>query len=76
VPATTSRSPAEASIGYTGLIESPASQAKILAELLTEAAAGKLVVPVELVPLAQAQSAFERILERRVTGKLVLDTSS
>ena len=62
--------------GYTGLIESPASQAKILAELLTEAAAGKLVVPVELVPLAQAQSAFERILERRVTGKLVLDTSS
>ena len=32
-------------------------------------------MPVELVPLSDADSAFRRILDREVSGKLVLDTA-
>ena len=35
--------------------------------------AGSIRVPVELVPLADAATAHRRIVDRQVTGKLVLD---
>ena len=61
--------------GYTGLIESPAAQADLLGRLLEQVARGEISVPVETLPLSAAQDAFDRILDRRVTGKLVLDTT-
>ncbi len=40
-------------------------------------AAGKLTVPIDsAVPLKQVNEAFERIRQRTVRGKLVLDTRS
>ena len=62
--------------GYTGLIETPESQAALLARLLDQAARGEISVPIELLPLSAAQTAFDRILARQVTGKLVLDTTA
>ena len=61
-------------LGYTGLRGDPGRQAALLGELLELVASGKLRVPVELVPLSEADSAFRRILDRQVHGKLVLDT--
>jgi NADPH2:quinone reductase len=61
--------------GYTGLIEPPERQAALVTQLLELVGDGRLVVPIELVPLSSAASAFQRILDRRVEGKLVLDTS-
>ena len=46
---------------------------RVLADLLAQIAAGTLRVPVELVPLDQAGECHRRILERGLTGKLVLD---
>ena len=37
---------------------------------------GSLTVPVEVVPLADAGRCHRRILDREVTGKLVLDTKA
>jgi NADPH2:quinone reductase len=62
-------------LGYTGLVEPAERQAEVLATLLDLVRRGELRVPVELVPLSDAQSAFRRILDRQVEGKLVLDTS-
>jgi NADPH2:quinone reductase len=61
-------------LGYTGLMEPADRQAALLEQLLGLVASGGLRVPVELVPLAEADSAFRRILERQVEGKLVLET--
>ncbi len=62
-------------LGYTGLLAGPEEQTELLPQLLAMVQAGTLVVPVELVPLSCAADAFARILDRRVEGKLVLDTS-
>jgi NADPH:quinone reductase len=61
-------------LGYTGLLEPPDRQAEVLGGLLELVRAGALRVPVELVPLADAATVFRRILDRKVEGKLVLDT--
>lgn len=59
--------------GYTGLVE-PADQARrVMAGLIEQLIAGSIRVPVELVPLADAATAHRRIVDRQVTGKLVLD---
>lgn len=62
-------------LGYTGLLEPADRQAALLSKLLDLVRAGHLRVPVELVPLAEADSTFRRILSRDVHGKLVLDTT-
>ncbi len=62
--------------GYTGLLETPAEQADILAKLLVQVRDGVLRVPAEVLPLSAAGDAHRRILERRVEGKLILDTSA
>ena len=62
-------------LGYTGLLEPPASQAALVTRLLELVRDGRLVVPIEVLPLSSAATAFQRILDRQVEGKLVLDTS-
>jgi NADPH:quinone reductase len=62
--------------GYSGFVESPESQAAVFAEMLGLVAAGRLTVPIEVLPLSAAAEAFQRILDRQVVGKLVLDTTA
>lgn len=59
-------------IGYTGLIEAPEAQAALLTELLGAVGRGEITIPIELLPLSEAATAFARILDRKVEGKLVL----
>jgi NADPH:quinone reductase-like Zn-dependent oxidoreductase len=61
-------------LGYSGLILAEDRRRQILDDLLGEVAAGQLKVPVEVVPLAQAADCHRRVLDRALTGKLVLDT--
>jgi NADPH2:quinone reductase len=61
-------------LGYSGLILAEDRRRQILDDLLGEVAAGRLKVPVEVVPLAQAADCHRRVLDRALTGKLVLDT--
>ncbi len=62
--------------GYTGLLLSPADRDTTLNLLFAEVAAGRLSVPVdEVLPLAAAGEAHQRILNKAVTGKLVLDVN-
>jgi NADPH2:quinone reductase len=63
-------------IGYAGLIDTPQEQAGVLGALLDQLAAGTLTVPVEKVPMGVAAGVFERILDRNVTGKLVVDLAA
>ena len=63
-------------LGYSGLVETPESQAEVLRSLLALTATGSLRVATELLPLGDAAQAHQRILDRRVTGKLVLDTQA
>jgi NADPH2:quinone reductase len=60
-------------LGYGGLVVADEERRRVLADLLAQVAAGTLRVPVELVPLSQAAECHRRILERGLTGKLVLD---
>ena len=60
-------------LGYGGLVVADDERRRVLADLLAQIAAGALRVPVELVPLDQAADTHRRILERGLTGKLVLD---
>lgn len=62
-------------LGYTGLLATPEEQQEVFPRLLEMVRTGELVVPTELVPLSQAADAFARILDRKVEGKLILDTS-
>jgi NADPH2:quinone reductase len=62
-------------LGYSGLLLDAGQQAATLADLLALVRDGGLRVPIELVPLSEADSAFRRILDRDVQGKLILDTS-
>lgn len=60
--------------GYTGLRETSAQQADLLATLIADIAAGRLTVPIDAVlPLGSAAEAHQRILDRKVEGKLLLD---
>jgi NADPH2:quinone reductase len=61
-------------LGYGGMVLSEDKRRSILAGLVAMVADGSLTVPVELVPLADAGRCHQRILDRDVTGKLVLDT--
>ena len=63
-------------LGYGGLVVADDERRRVLADLLAQVAAGALRVPVELVPLDQAADCHRRILERALTGKLVLDLSA
>jgi NADPH2:quinone reductase len=60
-------------LGYGGLVVADDERRRVLTDLLAQVAAGTLRVPVELVPLDQAADCHRRILERGLTGKLVLD---
>jgi NADPH:quinone reductase len=63
--------------GYTGLLLTGAEKAATLGALFTEVTAGRLNVCVdEVLPLASAGIAHQRILDRSVEGKLVLDVRS
>jgi len=63
-------------LGYAGLVLSDERRRSILAGLLDQVAAGTLQVAVEVVPLAAAADCHRRILDREVTGKLILDTQA
>jgi NADPH:quinone reductase len=62
-------------LGYTGLLDPQHEQATLIVKLLDMVRAGSLTIQTELLPLSQAAEAFDRILDRRVQGKLVLDTA-
>ena len=62
-------------LGYTGLLEPPTPRPLLVTRLLELVRDGRLVVPIEVLPLSSAATAFQRILDRQVEGKLVLDTS-
>jgi NADPH2:quinone reductase len=58
---------------YSGTVEPPARTLAALESALTELAAGRIRVPVdEVLPLGRAAEAHQRILDRRVRGKLLL----
>jgi NADPH2:quinone reductase len=63
-------------LGYGGLVMADEKRRSILAGLVAMVADGSLTVPVEVVPLADAGRCHRRILDREVTGKLVLDTKA
>ena len=61
-------------IGYSGLIGTPESGARVLGELFAAMEAQRLRVRLaDVLPLAQAAEAHAMLLERRAGGKLVLD---
>jgi NADPH2:quinone reductase len=63
-------------LGYAGLLESDESMSSAIEKALRALAAGELSVPVDsALPLDQVNQAFERISDRKVLGKLVLDTN-
>jgi NADPH2:quinone reductase len=62
-------------LGYAGLLESDEAMSSAIEKALRALAAGELSVPVDAaLPLDQVGQAFERIGDREVLGKLVLDT--
>ncbi len=62
-------------LGYAGLLESDEAMSSAIEKALRALAAGELSVPVDAaLPLGQVGQAFERIGDREVLGKLVLDT--
>jgi NADPH2:quinone reductase len=62
-------------LGYAGLLESDEAMGAAIREALHALASGQLAVPVDsAVPLHDVNEAFERIQQRQVRGKLVLDT--
>ena len=61
-------------LGYSGLVDTPESGARVLTDLLDQVRAGTLRVATQVLPLAAAAEAHRRILGREVEGKLVLDT--
>ncbi len=61
-------------LGYAGLLESDEAMSAAIRDALQALAAGRLTVPIDsAVPLEQVNEAFERIQQRKVRGKLVLD---
>jgi NADPH2:quinone reductase len=62
-------------LGFGGMIETPDSVRAGLTAALGALAAGEMEVVVDSVmPLSAANEAFDRLVERRVRGNLVLDT--
>ena len=61
-------------LGHSGGLHFPAEATRnVLVELLSDLADGTIRVPIdEILPLEQVAEAHRRILDRRVTGKLVL----
>ncbi len=60
--------------GYAGLIESDEATAKGLREALAGLAAGEFEVMIDSVlPLHEVNTAFERLVDRSVQGKVLLD---
>ena len=58
---------------YGGMVEPPERTRRALEQVLAELASGRLRVPIdEILPLEAAAEAHRRILERQVTGKLLL----
>jgi NADPH2:quinone reductase len=61
--------------GYAGLLESDEAMRTAIQQALQALADGRLSVPVDLVlPLDQVNESFDRIRQRQVRGKIVLDT--
>jgi NADPH2:quinone reductase len=61
-------------LGYAGLLESDEAMGTAIRQALQALAAGQLTVPVDgAVPLDQVNEAFDRIRQREVRGKIVLD---
>lgn len=61
-------------LGYGGLIEDRHVRRRAVAAALAAVADGRMVVPVDAVlPLEAVNEALERLAERRVDGKLVVD---
>jgi NADPH2:quinone reductase len=62
-------------LGYAGLLASDEAIAAAMGEAMRALSAGRLTVPIDSVlPLARVNEAFERIQQRSVCGKIVLDT--
>ncbi len=61
-------------LGYGGLLLTPAERDKAFAALFGFVADGSLHIPIdEVLPLGQANDAHQRILNKQVQGKLLLD---
>ena len=61
-------------LSYGGLMASDEDLAAAIRQALPAVAAGRMTVPIDAaIPLKQANEAFERIRQRSVRGKLVLD---
>ena len=64
-------------LGYAGLLEPDETMGTAIRQALQALADGQLTVPVDAaVPLAEVNEAFERIRQRDVRGKLLLDLRS
>jgi NADPH:quinone reductase len=64
-------------IGYTGLLLTTQQRSETIAALFAELDAGRLQVPIDSVlPLSEAGAAHQRILDRQVEGKLILDVNA
>jgi len=62
-------------LGYAGLLESDEAMNAAIREALQALADGRLTVPVDsAMPLEQLNEAFDRIRQRQVRGKIVLNT--
>ena len=62
-------------LGYAGLLESDEAMNAAIREALQALADGRLTVPVDsAMPLEQVNEAFDRIRQRQVRGKIVLNT--
>jgi NADPH2:quinone reductase len=60
-------------LGYSGTVEPPERTRAALGAALAELAAGRIHVPIdEVLPLERAAEAHQRILDRKVQGKLLL----
>lgn len=61
-------------LGYGGLIEPDEVMATWMRSALQALAEGKLQVPIDtMMPLTEVNEAFQRLADRRVLGKLILD---
>lgn len=64
-------------LSYAGLLESDEVMSTAIRDALQALAGGQLTVPIDSVmPLEQASDAFDRISQRSVRGKIVLDTTA
>lgn len=63
--------------GYAGLLESDEALSAAIRQAMQALAAGEMSVPIDSVlPLSQVNEAFDRITQRSVRGKIVLDANA